>query len=129
MDQTDNQIKPPKRISPRTSTALSVSVDLHRKIKKLLTKANKKEFGSRISMTAVLEVAISLVEDSHIRQLQEQSMTNAERLEQQRQEHAKNHGAISRGDFVALLLSLHRSHLGTAKHDVDTASSDAALDL
>jgi len=84
----------PVRISPATRSILD----------QLLERANQKELGKRIKSEEIVALSLSLVNDQHIARLQEQSLSNADRLELQFRKYAKENGAISRDEFIGKLL-------------------------
>lgn len=69
-----------------------------------LMKANKKEFGKRIKADDLISLALSLLQDKHIAELQDQSLSNTDRLEHQRKEFIKQHGPITMDAFLGRLM-------------------------
>ncbi len=70
-----------------------------------LTKANKKDFGRRIKPDDLLSVALSLIEAHHIKELQEKSLSNADRLDRDYRSYVQKNGPISKDEYLGLLLS------------------------
>jgi Rps23 Pro-64 3,4-dihydroxylase Tpa1-like proline 4-hydroxylase len=70
----------------------------------ILALANKKKHGRKIKLPELLELAISLVKEEHIKMLQDQSMTNEDRKEILRQKYIQHRGSISRDEFTGFMM-------------------------
>ena len=49
-------------------------------------------------------MALSFLDDSHLKELQEKSLTNKDRLELKYQEYLKANGNVSKDEFIGKLL-------------------------
>ena len=85
----------PVRIRPKTQLLL----------RKLLTQANQKDIGNKIKRDDLLHLGLSLIQDSHISDLKNQSLNNADRMELLYREYVKNHGPISKDAFLGRVMS------------------------
>ena len=105
MDTTTNSEKPKASIKAGVKTVpLRVKRETKRRLLLELVKANKKDFGRRVRADDLVALAVGLVQPEHLRQLQEATLSNADRLEQRYQEHVKKHGSLSKDEFIGLLM-------------------------
>ena len=82
------------RVSPKTRDLLT----------EILKKVNGKDHGRCIKADAVLALALSLVTQKEIRELQESSLTNADRLELQYQRYIQENSFISKDEWIGRLM-------------------------
>ena len=87
-----------------TGAPVRVSNETKKILTKLLDKANKKSFGKRIKPDALIATALKLVADNHLKKLQENSLSNADRLEMAFKEYKKGNSSASKDDFLGRLL-------------------------
>ena len=88
------------------NVAKSASVRVHQEAKEraalLLVAANKKKQGRKIKFEDLFELALGLVTDEHLKQLQECSLTHEDRKEILRQKYISARGEISRDELPDL---------------------------
>ena len=105
MDQV-TQVKPAK---PKAAGAPTVGLRVKRETKKRiqaeLAKVNKKDFGKKVRCDELIGTALSLLTERHIKELQDGSMTNTDRLEIQYRDYIRKNGATSKDEFLGLVLS------------------------
>ena len=70
----------------------------------LKEKANKKEFGRKVLEKEILSLAIRLVSDEHLKELQLQSYSERDRLSIAHDEYQRGHGKITLDQFIGKLL-------------------------
>jgi hypothetical protein len=70
----------------------------------LKEKANKKQYGRKIRDSEILAKALSLVEQRHLQELQDATLSEKDRLHIAHEEFAKQHGKISLDQFIGRLL-------------------------
>jgi hypothetical protein len=103
------QMKAEKSIKPKATIASTVGLrvkrDTKRRVMQELAKMNKKDFGKRIKADELIGLALSLLEERHLKSLQDASLTNADRVELLYREHVKNFGATSKDEFLGKILS------------------------
>jgi hypothetical protein len=75
------------------------------KLSSEIAKANKKQFGRRITADDVINLALTLVTDHHIKLLQTKSMSNHDRIDMMYAEYTKKNGYVSKDDFLGSILS------------------------
>lgn len=85
--------------------AIRVRKELKRQIEAGLEKLNKKDFGRRIRAEDYLGLALTLITDRHVAELQEASLSNTDRLERDYRDYAAQHGPISRDEYLGKRLS------------------------
>ncbi|MGE0175142.1 MAG: hypothetical protein AB7T49_20270 [Oligoflexales bacterium] len=87
------------------SVGLRVRRETKKRIQVELAKINKKDFGRKVRCDQLIATALALLTEIHIKELQQGSMTNADRLEIQYRDHVKRHGAMSKDEFLGMILS------------------------
>lgn len=113
--ETKQDAKPLKSKAPQVST---VPVRVKRETKKrLLTelaKVNKKTFGKKVHLDDLVALLLGLLTEQHVMQLQETSLSNADRLEIAYNAYVKAHGAITKDAFLGKLMGGEIAAPGTA---------------
>jgi hypothetical protein len=103
------QAKVEKSNKPKAPTASTVGLRVKRETKRRvmqdLAKINKKDFGKRIKADDLIVLALGLVQDHHLKQLQEASLSNTDRLQLQHRSYIRQHGNISKDEFIGKLLA------------------------
>jgi hypothetical protein len=66
---------------------------------------NKKKSGRKVKFDDLIELAIGLVSDEHIKVLQERSLTNEDRVDQLRQRYIETRGPITEDQFIGFMLT------------------------
>lgn len=95
-----------KTKAPNVSTVgLRVKRETKRRVMQDLAKINKKDFGKRIKADDLIGLALGLVQEQHLNQLQESSLSNSDRLTLQHRAYVRQHGNITKDDFLGLVLS------------------------
>lgn len=104
MEQTkvQNVIKTSQKKSQ--FSAVRVSSSTQKKLSQLLLKANKKTFRKRVKADQLLSLSLSLLNDVHIKNLQEGSLSNTDKLEMRFKDYVKKNGSISKDEFLGKLL-------------------------
>lgn len=85
--------------------AVRVRKELKRQIEIGLQRLNKKDLGRRIRTEDYLGLALTLVTDQHIAELQEASLSNSDRLERDYRAYTAEHGPITRDEYLGRRLS------------------------
>lgn len=107
MEPTDQNPKPqPTKTSQSNTVPIRVHKDIARAIRRDLAKLNKKEFGRRIRVDDYVAKAIAKLTDDDRRELQQASLSNADRLELMYRQHAKSGDTqISKEQFLGCLIA------------------------
>ncbi|MGE4234144.1 MAG: hypothetical protein AB7F43_12520 [Bacteriovoracia bacterium] len=93
-----------KTARPSNRALLAVKKDTKRRVLQELAKINKKNFGKRVHTDELISMALGLIQPEHVIRLQEESLSNADRLEQEYQRFAKDHEDMTKDEFLGKLL-------------------------
>ena len=107
MESNEQNPKPqPTKSSQSNTVPIRVHKEIARTIRRDLAKLNKKEFGRRIRVDDYVAKAISKLTDDDRRELQEATLSNADRLELLfRQQTKTGDSQISKEEFLGRLLA------------------------
>lgn len=106
METSENK-KQIKSNSKKLNTAgIRVNKDTRRDLARLVEKVNKKQFGKKVKISEVIALAITLIGEKHIQELQQFSLTNADKIEMQYKDYIRQNGSISKDDFLGKLHDL-----------------------
>jgi hypothetical protein len=103
-----SETKKQSKASPKklTTAGIRVCKETRRELNRLMDKINKKQFGKRIKIDRIIALSIKLIHDEHIKELQQSSFSNADKIEIQYREYIRQNGAISKDDFLGKLHEL-----------------------
>ena len=101
--ENQNAQKPVKKAA--TVSSLRVKPETRKRFLSELAKVNKKSYGRKVRADQLLSLLLTLVRPEHIQQLQQGSLSNADRLEMRYREHVKKFGPVSKDEFLGLLLT------------------------
>lgn len=107
MEPNEQNQKPQQtKNNPTNTVPIRVHKDIARAIRRDLAKLNKKDFGRRISFSDYVAKAISKLTDDDKRELQEASLSNADKLELLFRQQSKTGDAqFSKEQFLGRLLA------------------------
>lgn len=104
MDQA-TQVKVSKTRQANASTVgLRVRRETKKRIQAELAKINKKDFGKKVRCDELIGTALSLLTERHLKELQDASLTNADRLEIQYRDYQKAHSGANKDEFLGSFL-------------------------
>ena len=87
-----------------TKTSRNATINVKRETKKRiiadLGRINKKDFGHNIRADEYLAFAISLISTDHIKQLQESSLSNSDRLDRDYKAYIDKFGHVSKDEYL-----------------------------
>lgn len=83
-----------KKIDAATAKSLST----------IRERVNKKSFGRKIKEREILALAVRQISDSHIKEMQESTLTQQDRLHLAHEEYVKANGRITLDDFIGRLM-------------------------
>ena len=119
--ETKQDPKPTKsKAAQSTSTSVRVRRETKRRLFTELAKVNKKTFGKKVHLDAVISRALDRLTDHDIVDLQETSLSNADRLEIAYRDHIKAHGATTKDDFIGIMLASTRVDKSTSGGDAES---------
>jgi hypothetical protein len=115
MNNLSSKTTSKKQTKKNDSSTVKITKETKRELSKLLAKVNKKDFGRRVRAEKLLLLALQQIDDSHIKKLQEGSLSNEDKLEMKYREYIRNNGNISKDAFIGKLLA-GESVLGGGNH-------------
>ena len=84
---------------------IRVNESISKKVDSLLQKANKKKVGKSIKPNELLALALDLINENHIKKLQEDSISHEERKEHLRLIYIKKKGQITKDLFTGFMMT------------------------
>ena len=99
------QAKEQKAKAKSEVSAIRIDIATQKLVSSLLAKANRKSYGRKVKASQLVQLALSKLDDADIRQLQEKSLSNADRMEMKFREYCKRNGGATREEFLGQLLS------------------------
>lgn len=97
------------------SAAIRVSIETRKKLLAEIAKINKKQYGKRVKLEALLLKLLLKLTAQDVAELQEASLTGKDRVEQSYRAHCSKFGQISKDDYLVLLLKSESSKLSEGK--------------
>lgn len=110
-DHPIEQIKePPKVIRKRKQQrnsleAIRVRKATAKKIKDFIKELNKKEFGTKIIIDDLIKKLLTFVNQEVLLEIQEESLSNEDKLERTYQQYKKENPSVSKDEFLGILIS------------------------
>lgn len=101
--ENQNAQKQAKKVA--TASSLRVKPETRKRFLAELAKVNKKSYGRKVRADQLLSLLMTLIRPEHTQKLQQESLSNADRLEMRYREHLKKFGATSKDEFLGLLLT------------------------
>lgn len=86
------------------ASSLRVKAETKKKVFAELAKINKKNFGRKVRPDQLITLLLTFLRPEHIQKLQEESLSNADRLEMKYREHVKKFGPVAKDEYLGLLL-------------------------
>ena len=104
MEQIKNENVIKVKSKKSAYSTIRLTQNTKKKLTQLLNKSNKKNFGKRVKADQLILLALELITDDHVKNLQENSLSNADKLEMKFKEYVRKNGSISKDDFLGKLL-------------------------
>lgn len=108
------------------AASLRIKVETRKRFLVELARANKKSFGRRVRADQLLNLLLTLLRPEHVQKLQEESLSNADRLEMMYREHVKRHGATSKDEFLGKVLGSGAAFSGSENAALSSAQREAS---
>lgn len=86
-------------------TSVHMRKETKKRVSSDLARINKKDFGRNIRADDYLALAVSLITPEHIQQLQESSLSHADRLERDYRSYVLKFGPISKDEYLGKRLN------------------------
>ena len=74
-------------------------------LQQAMDEANKKNFGKRVKVDKVIAKAIGKLTQQDIKEVQEDSLSNQDRLDRDYAAYVSEHGKVSRDEYLGLIMS------------------------
>lgn len=114
MDSTES-VKKSKAGGVILKTApVRVSKETRKRVLSELARLNKKDHGRNVTAGDLIALALTLLEPKHYSQLQNATLSNADRLEQRYRDFIKTHGQVTKDAFLGKLLSVEKSDVSVS---------------
>lgn len=97
-----------KKLKKTTQTkmkSLRMLIETYNIANQFVEVANHKKVGGKIKIHQVLDLAVRLLNESHIPKLQSDSLKNSDRQELMRQRYIKQFGEISKEDYIGFTMT------------------------
>lgn len=121
--ENQNAQKPTKKAA--IASSLRVKPETRKRFLSELTKVNKKSYGRKVRADQLLSLLLTLLRPEHLQQLQQGSLSNADRLEMRYREHVKKFGPVSKDEFLGLLLTEKNSNSESENAAVSEGKTEA----
>lgn len=86
------------------TTPIRVHKTTAKALKSILTKLNRKPHGRRVKHDDVIQKSLTLLNDEHLEEIKQSTLSNSDRLEMAYQEYCKQNGQVSKDEYFGLLL-------------------------
>lgn len=104
--ETKQESKPSKvKVNQSSTVAVRVKRETRRRLFAELAKVNKKSFGKKVRLDALVSRALDLLSERDLVEIQQHSLSNADRLEIAYREHVKKNGPITKDAFLGIMLA------------------------
>lgn len=100
----DETKKGSKKEAKKINQLKKLDLETIRLLNSIKDRANKKNFGRKVKDTEIISAALRLISSEHIRELQELTLSERDRLAMAHEEFQKANGKISLDQFIGKLL-------------------------
>lgn len=121
--ENDTVEKKSKIVKSGRNVALNIRRETKKRIQAELTRLNKKDLGRTILADDFIAFAIKLITPEHVSQLQETSLSNADRLERDYKAYVIQFGQIPMDTYLGKRLN------GEIESQKDSGPRDTSADL
>ena len=112
MDPTDQPSSTtPTKSPPSNTVPIRIYKSTARLLRSIVTKCNRKSLGRKVKVDDVIQKALTLLQDSHLDEIKSSTYSSQDQLEIEFKSYCKVHGAISRDEFLRILLENARREL------------------
>jgi len=88
----------------RKNVLKKLDADSAKLLQSIKDKANKKTFGRKVKDSEIISLGLSLVNPEHIQNLQNQTLSEKDRLQMAHEEYQKAHGKLTLDQFIGKLI-------------------------
>lgn len=100
----EKEKEPAAKRKPPKQAFKTVDLETAKLLSQLRDRANKKNFGRPVRESEILAVAVRLVSPEHLKELQENTVRDKDRIKMAHEEFQKKNGKCSMEKFLAKLL-------------------------
>jgi len=100
----DETKKGSKKETKKINQLKKLDLETIRLLNSIKDRANKKNFGRKVKDTEIISAALRLISSEHIKELQELTLSERDRLAMAHEEFQKANGKISLDQFIGKLL-------------------------
>lgn len=105
MDSSMQRQSKAKKESPKRNYSLKkIDQETSKVLNQIREKANRKDFGRKVTDTEIISAGIKLLTQEHIKSLQEQTYSERDRLNIAHEEYQRAHGKLTLDQFIGKLL-------------------------
>jgi hypothetical protein len=87
----------------------TIPIRIHKTTAKQLhnitSKCNKKSYGRKVKANDIILAALDLLTDEHLEKIRQSTYSSSDQLEIEFKNYCKNHGPVTKDEFLRLLLS------------------------
>jgi hypothetical protein len=123
MDTQSTEKKAKSASKPTAHASLRVRRDTRKRVLAELARINKKDFGRKVRTDELIALAISLVTPEHISELQDASLSNADRFEQDYRAFISTHGPITKDAYLGKRLN---GEIATSQSNIQPGNEQKA---
>ncbi len=99
------EIKPTKKTQPKRQTCLKkIDLETSKLLTQLRDRANKKSYGRKVRDAELIAAGLKLLGEPHITELQDQTLSEQDRLKMAHEDFQKTNGKISLDQFIGRLI-------------------------
>jgi hypothetical protein len=108
---TEQSMDTPVHDNPKSKPIPSQTVPIRihkttlRQLKSLLQTCNRKSHGKRVKPSDLISKALTLINESHIEEIQKSTYTSEDQLEIEFKKYCSTNGSISKDQFLKIILS------------------------
>lgn len=103
--ETQIETKPAKKPQAKRQTCLKkIDLETSKLLNQLRDRANKKPFGRKIRDAELIAAGLRLLGEPHITELQDQTLSEQDRLKMAHEDYQKTNGKISLDQFIGRLI-------------------------
>ncbi|MBN8540721.1 MAG: hypothetical protein J0L82_10080 [Deltaproteobacteria bacterium] len=103
--ETQSEPKTPKRTQPKRQTCLKkIDLETSKLLGQLRDRANKKPYGRKVRDAELIAAGLRLLGEPQITELQDQTLSEQDRLRMAHEDFQKTNGKISLDQFIGRLI-------------------------
>lgn len=103
-DIEDRDSKPKAKQRKCSTVPIRIKKQTAKEVKLTLQKANKKNIGRRLKADDLISKLLTLLEDKHIEEIIQATLSNSDRLELSYQKYCKQNKQITKDEYLGMLL-------------------------